>query len=44
MKDLHTIKSIMLSQETALKELKAVSNQLYLKAVEVCVVCLRGVN
>lgn len=35
MKDLHVIKSIMKSQEIALKELKAVSKQLYKKAVEV---------
>lgn len=30
------IKSIMLSQENALKELKAVSTELYEKAVKVC--------
>lgn len=35
LKDLHVIKSILSSQETALKELKAISKQLYKKAVEV---------
>ncbi|PBC28228.1 39S ribosomal protein L40 [Apis cerana cerana] len=34
LKDLHVIKSILSSQETALKELKAISKQLYKKAVE----------
>ncbi|XP_012164304.1 39S ribosomal protein L40, mitochondrial [Bombus terrestris] len=34
LKDLHVMKSIMVSQEIALKELKAVSMQLYKKAVE----------
>lgn len=34
LEDLRVIKSIMISQETALKELKAVSKELYKKAVE----------
>lgn len=35
LKDLHVIKSMLTSQKTALEELKAVSKQLYKKAVEV---------
>ncbi|XP_006622154.2 39S ribosomal protein L40, mitochondrial, partial [Apis dorsata] len=34
LKDLHVIKSMLTSQKTALEELKAVSKQLYKKAVE----------
>ncbi|CAK9809209.1 39S ribosomal protein L40, mitochondrial [Anthophora plagiata] len=34
LKDLHVIRSMMVSQETALKELKVVSKQLYKKAVQ----------
>lgn len=37
LKDVHVMKSIMVSQERALKELKAVSKQLYKKAVEVSI-------
>lgn len=36
-KDVKVMKSIMVSQEIALKELKAVSKQLYKKAVEVSI-------
>lgn len=35
LKDLQVIKSMVTSQKTALKELKAVSKQLYKKAIEV---------
>lgn len=35
LKDLRIIKSMLISQKTALKELKAVSKQLYKKAIEV---------
>lgn len=37
LKDVKVMKSIMVSQEIALKELKAVSKQLYKKAVEVSI-------
>lgn len=37
MNNMRVIESIVLSQEKALKELKAASKQLYKKAVEVCI-------